>query len=214
MIKPLTAVIGAAVLLSACDSQPQALTAPPPPPTSMAQAPSYLVFFDWDKSDLSPQAMATIGQAAAAYKATGSARIADVGNTDTSGSTGYNMALSIRRADAVKGALIQNGVPASAIDSAGRGETNLLVPTADGVREPQNRRVELGGLQRQASLDVFRDPRAYCQALMDKWRQYRNSQLDMREAAAISKCEAGPVIGGPARAILRAERLQMTDGRP
>ena len=50
--------------------------------------------------------------------------------------------------------------------------TNLLVPTADGVREPQNRRVELGGLQRQASLDVFRDPRAYCQALMDKWRQY------------------------------------------
>jgi hypothetical protein len=196
MIKPLTAVIGAAVLLSACDSQPQALTAPPPPPTSMAQAPSYLVFFDWDKSDLSPQAMATIGQAAAAYKATGSARIADVGNTDTSGSTGYNMALSIRRADAVKGALIQNGVPASAIDSAGRGETNLLVPTADGVREPQNRRVELGGLQRQASLDVFRDPRAYCQALMDKWRQYRNSQLDMREAAAISKCEAGDYQAG------------------
>jgi hypothetical protein len=198
MIKPLTAVIGAAVLLSACDSQPQALTAPPPPPTSMAQAPSYLVFFDWDKSDLSPQAMATISQAAAAYKATGSARIADVGNTDTSGSTGYNMALSIRRADAVKGALIQNGVPASAIDSAGRGETNLLVPTADGVREPQNRRVELAGLQGQgqASMAVFNDPRAYCQALMDKWRQYRNSQLDMREAAAIAQCEAGNYQGG------------------
>jgi OmpA family len=156
------------------------------------------VFFDWDKSNLSPQAMATIGQAAAAYKATGSARIADVGNTDTSGSSGYNMALSMRRADAVRNALIQNGVPAAAIDATGRGETNLLVPTADGVREPQNRRVELAGLQGQAqvSMDVFKDPRRYCQALMDKWRQYRNSQLDMREAAAIAKCEAGDYQAG------------------
>src|SRR3984893_12641930 len=136
MIKPVIAVIGATLLLGACDSQPQALTAPPPPPTSMAQAPSYLVFFDWDKSNLSPQAMATISQAAAAYKATGSARISDVGNTDTSGSTDYNMALSIRRAEAVKSALIQNGVPAAAIETAGRGRTNLL---ADGVREPHHR---------------------------------------------------------------------------
>ena len=151
MIKPLIAVIGASLSLGACDSQRQALTAPPPP--SMAQAPS-LVFFDWDKSNLTPQAMATISQAAAAYKATSSARISNVGNTDTSGSTDYNMALSIRRADAVKSALIQNGVPAVAIDSAGRGQTNLLVPTADGVREPQNRRVELAGLQGQASTDI------------------------------------------------------------
>jgi hypothetical protein len=187
------------LLLGACDSQPQAVATPPPPPASLTQAPSYLVFFDWDRSNLSPQAMATIGQAAAAYKATGSARIADVGNTDTSGSPGYNMALSMRRADAVRNALIQNGVPAAAIDATGRGETNLLVPTADGVREPQNRRVELGGLQgqvQQASLDVFRDPRRYCQALTDKWRQYRNSQLDMREAAAIAQCEAGNYQNG------------------
>jgi hypothetical protein len=199
MIKPAIAVIGAALLLGACDSQPQALTAPPPPQASVAQAPSYLVFFDWDRSTLTPQAMATIGQAAAAYKATGSARIADVGNTDTSGSSGYNMALSMRRADAVRNALIQNGVPAAAIDATGRGETNLLVPTADGVREPQNRRVELAGLGAvggQVSMDVFKDPRRYCQALMDKWRQYRNSQLDMREAAAIAQCEAGNYQGG------------------
>jgi ABC-type transporter MlaC component len=114
-----------------------------------------LVFFDWDKSTLSPQAIATIREAAAAYKATGGARIANVGNTDTSGSTDYNMALSIRRADAVKRALIQNGVPAAAIETAGRGQTNLLVLTADGVREPQNRRVELGGLQGQAIPDVM-----------------------------------------------------------
>ena len=107
MIKPVIAVIGATLLLGACDSQPQqALTAPPPPP-SVAQSPSYLLFFDWDRSNLSPQAMATISQAAASYKATGGARISDVGNTDTSGSPGYNMALSNRRADAVKNALIR-----------------------------------------------------------------------------------------------------------
>jgi phospholipid transport system substrate-binding protein len=150
MIKPLIAVIGAGLLLGACNSRPQALTTPPPP--SMAQAP-WLVFFDWDKSSLSPQAMATVGQAAAAYKGTSGALISNVGNTDTSGSTDYNMALSMRRADAVKSALIQNGVPAAAIETAGRGQTNLLVATADGVREPQNRRVELAGLQGQASTD-------------------------------------------------------------
>ena len=150
MIKPLIAVIGAGLLLGACNSRPQALTTPPP---SMAQAP-WLVFFDWDKSSLSPQAMATVSQAAAAYKATSGARISTVGNTDASGSTDYNMALSVRRADAVKSALIQNGVPAAAIESAGRGQTNLLVATADGVREAQNRRVELAGLQGQASTDI------------------------------------------------------------
>ena len=198
MIKPAIAAIGATLLLGACASQSQqALTAPPPPP-SVAQAPSYLLFFDWDRSTLTPQAMATIREAAAAYKTTGGARITDVGNTDTSGSSNYNMALSVRRADAVKNALIQNGVPATAIDSTGRGETSLLVQTADGVREPQNRRVELAGLQTQpqVSMDVFKDPRRYCQALMDKWRQYRNSQVDMREAAAIAQCEAGNYQGG------------------
>jgi len=70
MIKPLIAVIGTGLLLGACDPQPRAPTAPP----AMAQA-RWSVFFDWDRSTLSPQAMATISQAAAAYKATGDARI-------------------------------------------------------------------------------------------------------------------------------------------
>ena len=149
MIRPIIAVIGAGLSLSACASQPQPRTAP----LATAQAPS-VVFFDWDKSSLSPEAMATISQAAAAYRATGSAGITNVGNTDTSGSPDYNMALSIRRADVVTRALIQKGVPAAAIETAGRGQTNLLVPTADGVREPQNRRVELAGLQGQAGTDI------------------------------------------------------------
>jgi len=151
MIKPLLAIIGIGLLLGACTARPQ--TAPPP---SLVQAP--VVFFDWDKSTLSPQAMATISQAAASYRASSGARIVTVGNTDTSGSTEYNMALSVRRADAVKRALIENGVPAAAIETSGRGQTNPLVPTPDGVREQQNRRVELAGLQGQASMDSAAAP--------------------------------------------------------
>jgi outer membrane protein OmpA-like peptidoglycan-associated protein len=117
--------------------------APPPPPSPAPQATSFMVFFDWDRSNLSQQALATIGQAAQAYKAKGSARITATGHTDTSGPENYNMALSLRRANAVKDALVRNGVPATAIAVVGRGEQGLLVPTPDGVREPQNRRVEI-----------------------------------------------------------------------
>jgi outer membrane protein OmpA-like peptidoglycan-associated protein/opacity protein-like surface antigen len=118
--------------------------APPPPPApATPTAPSYMVFFDWDRSDLSQQALATIGQVAQAYKQKGSARITATGHTDTSGPESYNMALSLRRANAVKDALVRNGVPATAIAVIGRGEQGLLVPTPDGVREPQNRRVEI-----------------------------------------------------------------------
>ena len=115
----------------------------PPPPAPMPAATSFMVFFDWDRSNLSQQALATIGQAAQAFKAKGSARITATGHTDTSGPENYNMALSLRRANAVKDALVQNGVPATAIAVVGRGEQGLLVPTPDGVREPQNRRVEI-----------------------------------------------------------------------
>ena len=116
---------------------------PPPPPPPMVTPPSFMVFFDWDRSNLSAQALATIKQAADAFKAKGSARITATGHTDTSGPEAYNMALSLRRANAVKDALVRNGVPATAIAVVGRGEQGLLVPTPDGVREPQNRRVEI-----------------------------------------------------------------------
>ena len=120
---------------------PAVVVPPPPPPAT--QAPSYMVFFDWDRSNLSDQALATIAQAANTYKTTGNARITATGHTDTSGPEAYNMALSLRRANTVKDALVRNGVPATAIAVIGRGEQGLLVQTADGVREPQNRRVEI-----------------------------------------------------------------------
>ena len=121
--------------------QPQ--PAPPPPPPPAAAAPSFMVFFDWDRSNLSQQALNTIRQAAGAYKTKGNARITATGHTDTSGPEAYNMALSLRRANTVKDALVREGVPATAIAVIGRGEQGLLVQTADGVREPQNRRVEI-----------------------------------------------------------------------
>jgi len=70
-------------------------------------------------------------------------RIAVTGHTDTSGAPAYNMALSLRRANAVKDALVREGIAAAAIAVTGRGETQLLVQTGDNVREPQNRRVEI-----------------------------------------------------------------------
>ena len=117
--------------------------APPPPSAPPVAPPSFMVFFDWDRSNLSQQALNTIKQAAGAFKSKGNARITATGHTDTSGPEAYNMALSLRRANAVKDALVREGVPAQAIAVIGRGEQGLLVQTGDGVREPQNRRVEI-----------------------------------------------------------------------
>ena len=121
---------------------PPVVEAPPPPPPAAA-APSFMVFFDWDRSNLSEQALNTIRQAAGAFKTKGSARITATGHADRSGPEAYNMALSLRRANTVKDALVREGVPATAIAVVGRGESQPLVQTADGVREPQNRRVEI-----------------------------------------------------------------------
>ncbi len=122
-------------------------TAPPPPPPAPQAAPvappSFMVFFDWDRANLSEQALTTIRQAANAYKQKGNARVTATGHTDTSGTEAYNMALSLRRANAVKDALVREGVPPTNISVLGRGEQGLLVQTGPNVREPQNRRVEI-----------------------------------------------------------------------
>jgi len=104
----------------------------------------YLVFFAFDSAQLDADARQTVARAAEAYRRTGEAQqITATGHTDTSGSAEYNLGLSQRRAEAVANELIRLGVPAADIVTVGRGEEDLLVPTADGVREPRNRRVEI-----------------------------------------------------------------------
>ena len=108
----------------------------------VAAARTYLVFFDWNKADLTDRARQIIGEAASA-RGTGVTRIEVNGYTDRSGSDQYNQGLSTRRANAVAAELVRRGVPRNEIVTRGFGEANPLVPTADGVREPQNRRVEI-----------------------------------------------------------------------
>ncbi|MGH7044031.1 MAG: OmpA family protein [Acetobacteraceae bacterium] len=124
---------------------PAPMAPAPAPVAAPAPAParSYLVFFDWDKATLTTRARQIIHEAAENSTHVQYTQIEVNGYTDTSGSPHYNMGLSIRRGDAVAGELVRDGVPRSAISIHGFGETHLLVPTGPGVREPQNRRVEI-----------------------------------------------------------------------
>ncbi len=122
--------------------------APAPAPAPMAApapapAKTYLVFFDWDKYNLTPRAMQIIAQAASDSHTEQTTTIDVSGYTDTSGTPNYNQGLSERRAKAVAAQLVTDGVPESEIAIHAYGETHLLVPTGPGVREPQNRRVEI-----------------------------------------------------------------------
>jgi len=93
-------------------------------------------------------------------------------------------------------------VPVTAISVIGRGEDDLLVPTDDGVREPQNRRtvIVLGdpGQVSQVGIGVFQDQASYCKALSDKYRQYRRAEIRAEAPAAMDEkgrySEAIPVL--------------------
>jgi outer membrane protein OmpA-like peptidoglycan-associated protein len=103
----------------------------------------FLVFFDWDKSNITAEAAAILDRAAEQYAATGQTSIALAGHADKSGKDDYNVKLSQRRSDAVKAYMVTKGVSEGAIATEAFGESRPLVDTADGVREPQNRRVEI-----------------------------------------------------------------------
>jgi len=125
-------------------------TAPPAPPPVEAEATpapaaarTYLVFFDWDRSDLTDRARQIIAEAAQASTRVQTTRIQVNGYTDASGEPAYNQRLSVRRGEVVAAELVRDGVPRNAISIEGFGENNPLVPTAKGVKEPQNRRVEV-----------------------------------------------------------------------
>lgn len=134
---------------------PPPAPAPPPPiarpaPVVAAQpaerAPAerrFLVFFDFDSAQVQGQGQQIIKDAAAASQVVAVTRIDVTGHADRAGGKAYNQRLSQRRARAVQRQLVQNGVPEKDIVIYARGEEDNLVPTRDGVREPQNRRVEI-----------------------------------------------------------------------
>jgi outer membrane protein OmpA-like peptidoglycan-associated protein len=103
----------------------------------------YMVFFDFNKSVLTAEAEEIVSKVAEDYKSGKYTSIAVTGHTDTVGTEAYNKKLSVRRAAAVKKQLETLGVPAKAIIAKGVGKEGLMVPTADGVREAQNRRAEI-----------------------------------------------------------------------
>jgi OmpA-OmpF porin, OOP family len=70
-------------------------------------------------------------------------RIEVSGHADRTGSASYNQRLSVRRGEAVAAELVRRGVARNIITIQGFGFDRPLVPTAMGVREPQNRRVEI-----------------------------------------------------------------------
>jgi outer membrane protein OmpA-like peptidoglycan-associated protein len=116
---------------------------PPPPPTTACPTSEFKVYFEWDRSNLNADAVQIIDRAVAQARQCNVGSVVLVGHTDTSGSTAYNQGLSERRASVVRDALVARGIPAGSITTQARGETDLDRPTADGVREPLNRRTEI-----------------------------------------------------------------------
>jgi opacity protein-like surface antigen len=113
---------------------------PPPPPPVACPTADFVVYFEWDRSNLNQAALETIDAAVARARACNLSAVTVVGHTDTSGGAQYNMGLSERRAGVVADALTARGIPATAISRNARGETELARATRDGVREPLNRR--------------------------------------------------------------------------
>ena len=186
MLKRFLIASAAGLLLAACQQQPQ--MASPPPATQLKQL--YVVYFNTGQSDLSPDAQATVAQAAAAFRQGGTA-VAVKGHTDTVGNAEANLQLSLRRSASVKDALQRNGVPAAAIRSGSLGEESLPVPTADQVPERLNRSVHITVSGRALMSD-----KDYCAALARKWRSFSRTDASGPAPQAIAQCDAGNYDAG------------------
>ena len=136
-------VSGLIGLRYAFGAPPMTAVVTPTPQSSAEVAPArtYLVFFDWDKSDLTARARQIIADAAGASQKTAVTRIEVAGHADKSGTPGYNQTLSMKRAQVVAAELVRLGVKQEAIAVSAFGDTRPLVPAPG--REPQNRRVEI-----------------------------------------------------------------------
>jgi OmpA family len=188
MLKKFLIASAAGLLLAACQQQPQ-MASPPPAAPPLQQL--YIVYFNTGQSDLSPEAAATVSQAAAAFKQGGT--VAVRGHTDTVGNPESNLQLSLRRSASVKDALQRNGVPAAAIRSGGLGEQDLPVPTADQTPERLNRSVHITVVSGGRPLMSDKD---YCAALARKWRTFSRTDASGPAPQAIAQCDAGNYDAG------------------
>ena len=114
-----------------------ALTAQPPRPTS------FLLYFQLDSDELTPQSQGVITDVLNDIAKRPAPEVVVIGHTDAVGSDAYNDQLSLQRAERVRGRLVARGIAGDSIQATGRGKRELLVPTADNVAEPKNRRVEV-----------------------------------------------------------------------
>ena len=114
-----------------------ALAAEPPQPLK------FLVYFERDSAEPDTNSTETVKQILAAIKERSSRDISVVGHTDRSGDDAHNLKLSIERATQIRDILVRDGVESEIIEVESHGEGNPLVPTADNVIEPRNRRVEV-----------------------------------------------------------------------
>ena len=102
-----------------------------------------MLFFDWGKLEIRGEDKAVLDKVAEQWAARPAARILITGHSDRSGPSAVNLRTSKRRAQTVQDYLAAHGVAASAMTLQAYGEQQPVVPTEDGVREVQNRRVEV-----------------------------------------------------------------------
>jgi hypothetical protein len=184
--RSLVLLAAAALLLGACE-QSQPAAAPPPPPQAPV-ASSFRVLFASGSSTVQTPELATVRQAAVAYKARPGGNIVLTGHTDTTGNAAFNQALSQRRVAAVTAALAAEGVPPSSITSSASGEMNPPVQTGDQVSDQKNRSVEI-----MVSMPPARMSDAqYCGMLAPKVREVsRGNDPSGNLGRALANCQAG-----------------------
>jgi OOP family OmpA-OmpF porin len=122
------------------DEEPAPPPAPAPAPMPVPPPSHFIIFFGFNKCNITSEADSVLSEAASAAKSMGSASVTIVGHTDTVGSSKYNQRLSECRANAAASNLTGKGIPAGAISTSGKGKSELMVQTGDNVKEPQNRR--------------------------------------------------------------------------
>jgi outer membrane protein OmpA-like peptidoglycan-associated protein len=114
-----------------------ALGAQPPRPTS------FLLYFPLDSDELTPESQRVVGTILTDIAKRPAPEVIVIGHTDTMGTDEHNDRLSLQRAERIRTRLIARGIAEDSVQANGRGERELLVPTADQVAEPKNRRVEI-----------------------------------------------------------------------